>query len=51
MTTDDLLEELTELSAFLAEHVDAIPAQRRRQALLTLERVERMIPDMTGGFA
>ena len=49
--TDDLLEELTELSAFLAEHVDAIPIQRRRQALLTLERVERMIPDPTEGDA
>ena len=44
MTDDDALAELVELLAFLTVHADHIPVHRRRQAVLTLGRVERLIP-------
>ena len=45
--TDDLLEELVEMTAFLAEHVDRIPRHRRAQAARLLERVETLLSDPT----
>lgn len=39
-----LLDQLVEVLAYLTEHVDTIPEHRRRQALLGLERVERLVP-------
>ena len=41
---DTDLAELVELLAFLTVYADHIPAHRRRQAVLTLGRVERLIP-------
>lgn len=41
---DPALVELVEITAFLCDNVDRIPAHRRRQAVLGLERVERLVP-------
>lgn len=41
---DDVLDELTEILGFLTVHAEDIPPHRRRQAILTLERVERLVP-------
>lgn len=49
--TDDLLDELNELSAWIAAHAREIPRHRRTQATHILERVERMIPDPAEGDA
>jgi hypothetical protein len=42
--TDPALAELTELCSFLLDNAGRIPAHRRRQAVLALERVERLVP-------
>lgn len=42
--TDPTLTELHELLAFLTEHAEQVPPHRRRQAVLHLERVERLVP-------
>ena len=50
-TTDEQYEDLVELTAFLAEHVDRIPRHRRAQATRLLERVETLLSDPTEGDA
>ena len=42
--TDTDLAEMVELLAFLTVHADRIPPHRRRQAVLALERAERLVP-------
>lgn len=42
--TDSTLTELHELLAWLTEHAAEVPTHRRRQAVLHLERVERLVP-------
>lgn len=37
-------DELTELLAWLTEHHHQIPRHRQRQAVLALEKVERLVP-------
>jgi hypothetical protein len=43
-TVDPALTELMELCAFLLDNCARIPAHRRRQAVLALERAERLVP-------
>jgi len=42
--TDTDLDTIAELTAYIAHHAADIPEHRRRQAVIGLERVERLIP-------